>query len=194
MIPVMPDVEFLNLIERCKNGEAKALEKLYNNNFGLAISVCLRYCKTREEADEVVHDGFMKVFKNLDKYKPSHSFQSWLKRIMINASIDFYRSQQKHYYHQDIENAYNQSSQIPSAESDLGRSDIMSVLETLPNSYRINFTLFAIEGFSHKEIGQTMGISEGTSKSNVSRARMMLREKLEELSYEKVPKHTERRK
>ena len=194
MLQMMPDVEFLNLIEKCKNGDGRAQQKLYEDNFRLAMSVCLRYCKTREEADEVVHDGFMKVYKNLHKYKPSHSFQSWLKRIMINASIDFYRSQQKHYYHQDIENAYNQSSQIPSAESDLGHSDIMTVLQSLPNSYRINFSLFIIEGYSHKEIGEKLGISEGTSKSNVSRARLMLREKLGALASEKVPEKIERRK
>lgn len=184
MIQIMPEISFLNLIERCKNGDRAAQKKLYEDHYGMAMAVCLRYCQTKEEAVEVLNDGFMKVFKNLDKYKPSLSFKSWLKRILINASIDFYRSQKKHYYHQDIASAHSESSNSAAPDSKLYTDELMQLLQELPNSYRIAFTMFAIEGYSHQEISERMNISVGTSKSNVSRARDILRKKVVEMSNE----------
>lgn len=182
----MPEVSFLNLIERCKNGDRAAQKKLYQDHYGMAMGICLRYCQTREEALEVLNDGFMKVFKNLHKFKPSLSFKSWLKRILINTSIDFYRNQQKHYYHQDISSAYTESSNTPAPDSNLRTGELMQLLKELPNSYRIAFTMFAIEGYSHQEVAESMNISVGTSKSNVSRARDILRKKVLALA-EEVP-------
>lgn len=180
----MPDVSFLNLIERCKNGDRAAQKELYEDHFGFAMAISVRYCKSKEEALEVLNDSFMKVFKNLHKFKPSLSFKSWLKRILINTSIDFYRNQQKHYYHHDISSAYDQSSNTASPDSNLAHTELLELLKELPNSYRISFTMFAIEGYSHQEIAEAMGISVGTSKSNVSRARDILRQKLAAISVE----------
>ncbi len=143
------------------------------------MSVCLRYCKTKEEAAEVVNDGFLKVFQNLARFDSRQPFKNWFKRILINASIDFYRNQNKHYYHQDIDTAWSVKSDTPSSESNLLVTDLMRLVESLPITYKTSFCLFAIDGYSHQEIAETMGISVGTSKSNVSRARQMLRERLE---------------
>ncbi|MFT5884954.1 MAG: RNA polymerase sigma factor (sigma-70 family) [Arcticibacterium sp.] len=171
--------EFLELIEKCLERDRSAQKKLYTDHYGFAMSVCLRYCKTKEEAQEVLNNGFLKVFKNLEKYVTSQSFKNWFKRILINASIDFYRSQQKHYYHQDINTAYTLQSHSPSADSNLRKEDLMELVNALPLAYKTNFCLFAIDGYSHDEISKQLGISVGTSKSNVSRARKMLRTKLE---------------
>ncbi|WP_341227165.1 sigma-70 family RNA polymerase sigma factor [uncultured Arcticibacterium sp.] len=174
--------EFFDLIEKCKNGERGAQRKLYTSHYGFAMSICLRYCKTKEEGEEVLNNAFLKVFKNLEKYDTSHSFKNWFKRILINASIDFYRSQQKHYYHQDINTAFSLKSNLQNAEGDIGHDELMCLVHELPMAYRTSFCLFAIDGFSHDEISKKLGISIGTSKSNVSRARKVLREKLVSIS------------
>ena len=182
MIAVMPDVSFLNLLERCKNGDPKAQKEIYKDHFGLGMAVCQRYCKSREEALEIYNNAWLKVFNNLHTYKPTHSFQSWFKRILINASIDYFRKNQKHYYHSDLESAYQVGSNGNSPDANLLEDDLMEILQSLPENYRINFTLFAIEGYPHQEIAKMLNISEGTSKSNVSRARDLLRQKLAHLN------------
>lgn len=168
-----------DLISQCIAGDRTAQQKLYKEHYGLAMSVCLRYCKTKEEALEVVNDGFLKVFQNLSKFDTKLSFRNWFKRILINASIDFYRSQQKHYYHQDIDTAFSLQSNLAQSDSNLVISDLMDLVNDLPLTYKTSFCLFAIDGYSHQEIAETLGISVGTSKSNVSRARKMLKERLE---------------
>jgi RNA polymerase sigma factor (sigma-70 family) len=173
---------FFDLIKKCVEGDRAAQKKLYMDYYGLAMSISLRYCKTKEEAEEILNNAFLKVFKNIEKYKPSLSFKNWFKRILINASIDFYRSHQKHYNHQDIDTAYTLNSNLQNAEGDLAQQDLMEIVHTLPMAYKTNFCLFAIDGYSHEEISKKLGISVGTSKSNVSRARKMLRSKLETVS------------
>ncbi len=177
---------FFELIEKCMNGERLAQKKLYTDHYSFAMAICQRYCKTKDEALEVLNDGFLKVFKNLHKYNTSQSFRNWLKRILINASIDFYRSQKKHYFHQDIDTAISISDHQESAVQKLNADELIHVINTLPETFRINFNLFAIDGFSHLEIAKLMNISEGTSKSNVSRAREMLRKKLAKMSEEYI--------
>lgn len=174
--------DFLKIIEKCIEGDRAAQKRLYADYYGFAMSVALRYCKTKDEALEVANDGFLKVFLNLTKYKPNHSFGNWFKRILINCSIDFYRSQKKHYNQQDIDTAYTLESQEQSAEGNLGHSELMKLVYALPHTYKTNFCLFAIDGFSHEEISKKLDISVGTSKSNVSRARKLLRENLTEMS------------
>lgn len=173
--------DFLTIIERCISGDRSAQRRLYEDHYGFALSVCLRYCKTKEEALEVVNDGFLKVFQNLSRYKPSHSFRNWFKRILINASIDFYRSQQKHYYQLDIDSAYSLSANEQNAEGNLGHAELMELVNRLPQTFRTNFSLFAIDGYSHDEIAKMLDISVGTSKSNVSRARKVLRNEIENI-------------
>jgi len=173
---------FLDLIKKCEEGDRSAQKMLYKDYYGFGMSICLRYCKTKEEAEEILNNSFLKGFKNIEKYNTSQPFKNWFKRILINASIDFYRSQQKHYNHQDIDSAYSLKSNLQNAEGDLGHQDLMLVIHSLPMIYKTNFCLFAIDGYSHEEISKQLGISVGTSKSNVSRARKMLRNKLESVS------------
>lgn len=173
---------FLETIRKCEMGDRAAQKKLYADHYGFAMSLCLRYCKTKEEAQEVLNNGFLKVFKSLENFDSSRSFKNWFKRILINASIDFYRNQQKHYYHHDIDTAYSLQTNHQNGEGDLNHKDLMKIVLGLPMAYRTNFCLFAIDGYSHEEISKQLGISLGTSKSNVSRARKLLRDKLESIS------------
>ncbi|MGR3810158.1 RNA polymerase sigma factor [Jiulongibacter sp. NS-SX5] len=173
--------DFLELIKKCMAGDRMAQKELYQSHYGFAMSICLRYCQTKDEALEVVNDAFLKVFNNLKSYNTNHSFKNWFKRILINASIDFYRSQKKHYHQQDIDTAHALSSQNQEAEGQLGHQDLMALVYELSPNYKTNFCLFAIDGYSHEEISKMMGISIGTSKSNVSRARKELRARLESI-------------
>ncbi len=178
----LAEINFNETIEKCISGDRIAQKQLYKDHYGFGMSICLRYCKTKDEALEVLNDGFLKVFKNLSKYDPKMSFRNWLKRILINTSIDFFRSQQKHYYHQDIDTAHSVSDTHENAINIINYNDILNLVSQLPNTYKINFSLFAIEGYSHNEIAALLKISVGTSKSNVSRAREILRKKLENIS------------
>ena len=138
------------------------------------MSICLRYSKNRPEAQEIVNDGFIKVFTNLDKYSDTLSFKGWLRRIMINASIDFFRRNEKHYHAIDIIHAQGVMVNEESI-SKLSEAEIMQAVQHLPSSYRIVFNLYVVEGYKHEEIAQKLDISVGTSKSNLAKARMKLK-------------------
>jgi RNA polymerase sigma factor (sigma-70 family) len=156
-------------------GDRKSQELLYKQFYGFAMGVCLRYTQTRDEALEVVNDGFLKVFTKGEQFDSNYSFKAWLKRIMVNTALDYYRKNQKHYYHENIEDAHEVSISEANPISNLSYEELIDLVNKLPPSYRMVFSLFAIDGYSHEEIGKQLGISEGTSKSNLSRARDALR-------------------
>ena len=163
------------LLRMSVRGDRKSQEKLYRQFYGFAMSVCVRYTKNREEALEVVNDGFLKVFTKGDLYDAKYPFKAWFRKIIVNTALDFYRSQQKHYFHENIEEAYDISSNESSALSQLNHQELLKIVEQLPSGYRMVFNLFVIDGFSHEEISNQLNISVGTSKSNLSRERDMLR-------------------
>ena len=145
--------------------------------YNYAMSICLRYSKDREEAVEIVNDGFVKMFTKLDKYKDNTSFKAWLRRILINASIDYYRKNEKHYHNVDI--SYAKYEHVTEdALNKISEKEIIELIQELPGSYRLVFNLFVIEGYSHREISNKLGISVGTSKSNLAIARSKLKRKL----------------
>ena len=145
--------------------------------YNYAMSICLRYSKDREEAVEIVNDGFVKMFTKLDRYKDNTSFKAWLRRILINASIDYYRKNEKHYHNVDI--SYAKYEYITEdALSKISEKEIIELIQELPPSYRVVFNLFVIEGFNHREIASKLGISVGTSKSNLAIARSKLKRRL----------------
>jgi RNA polymerase sigma factor (sigma-70 family) len=163
------------LLRASMQGDRKSQELLYKQFYGFAMGVCLRYTQSKDEAVEVVNDGFLKVFTKGEQYDANYPFKAWLKRIMVNTALDYYRKNQKHYYHENIEDAYEVSSQESNAISHLSYEELMELVQKLPPSYRMVFSLFAIDGYSHDEISKKLGISEGTSKSNLSRARDALK-------------------
>ena len=171
-LPTETPEELLHMSIR---GDRKSQEKLYRQFYGFAMSVCMRYTKSRDEALEVVNDSFLKVFTKGDQYDPKYPFKAWFRRIIVNTALDFYRSQQKHYFHENIEEAYEVSSNDSSPLSRLNHEELIAMVQQLPSGYRMVFNLFVIDGYSHEEIGSQLGISVGTSKSNLSRARGVLR-------------------
>ena len=137
------------------------------------MGICLRYSRTREEALEIVNDGFMKIFKKLDKYSPGLSFKGWLRKVMINSAIDYYRRNEKHYHSLDISHGKYETSGETILDK-LSEQDIIEAIQRLPPSYRMVFNLYVIEGYKHQEIANQLNISVGTSKSNLAIARNKL--------------------
>ncbi|MCB0846232.1 MAG: sigma-70 family RNA polymerase sigma factor [Bacteroidetes bacterium] len=174
-----------DLIRDCKKGKAESQRELYTRFYNYAMSICLRYSKNRQEAEEIVNDGFIKVLTNLDKYNVNLSFKGWLRRIMINSAIDFFRRNEKHYNSMDIVYAQNVSVSAEGVKN-LAEAEIMDLVQQLPPSYRIVFNLFVVEGYKHEEISQKLGISVGTSKSNLAKARMKLKLMLQSIYGEEV--------
>ena len=174
---VIPEDELYQLLKSCTKGSRNSQDKLYKHFYGYSMSICLRYSKTREEALEIANDGFVKVFTKMDKYTRGMSFKGWIRKIMINSAIDYYRKHEKHYHSVDI--SYVKSESLnENALDKLSAQEIMSAIQELPPSYRVVFNLFVIEGYKHEEIAEQLGISVGTSKSNLAVARSKLRRAL----------------
>ena len=165
------------MLEGCLAGNALAQRKLYETYYGKMMSICMRYAKDREEARDILHEGFMKVYKNLHLYEPHRPLEVWIKKIMINTAIDHYRKNKKEPYHVDIDQAYAESdpSHI-SAIHQISAEEIIKLVQELSPAYRTVFNLYVIEGYSHNEIAEMLGINVGTSKSNLAKARQRLQE------------------
>ncbi len=165
------------LIQGCQNGDRESQRLLYKHYYVYCMSICVRYAQSEEEAREILNDGFMKVFNKIDQYDPEKPFKGWLRRIMINTAIDHFRSNKKHYYHADIEDGYDEVLEA-NAVDDMSYEEILLLVQKLTPMYRAVFSLYVIDGFSHEDIARELGISVGTSKSNLSKARANLKKML----------------
>lgn len=145
------------------------------------MGICLRYLKNHMDAEEVMLTGFVKVFQHIGQFQNKGSFEGWMKRIMVNEALGFLRKKEP--MHLAIEKDILQVATEANAEQDLATEDLLRLLHDLPAGYRAVFNLYAIEGYSHKEIGELLGISEGTSKSQLSKARGMLQRRLQNQEY-----------
>ena len=166
----------LELIRRCKEGEVRAQEILYRRYFSYAMSVAIRFTCDEGEAMEIVNDSYMKVLDNISGFENTRSFGSWYRRIIINSAIDSYRRNMKYLSHVEISAIGLTEEQEPEIDSELSVEDILNLFRQLPENYRVTFNLFEIEGYTHTEIGQILGISASGSRSNLTRARKLLRE------------------
>ena len=170
------------LLAGCLRNQRRSQELLYKQFYGYAMGICLRYTSTREEASEVLNDGFLKVFTRLQQYDAEQPFKGWLRRILINTALDHYRHEVRHYHHEDS----SQAEQIPAGDADansqLAYEELMLLIQQLSPAYRLVFNLYVIDGYSHEEIATQLGISVGTSKSNLARARESLRTMLQKKS------------
>ncbi len=137
------------------------------------MGICLRYSRTREEAVEIVNDGFIKIFTKLDRYSKGLSFKGWLRKVMINSAIDYFRKNEKHYNSLDISHGQYEVASETILDK-LAAEEIIAAIQRLPPSYRMVFNLYVIEGFKHDEIANQLNISSGTSKSNLAIARSKL--------------------
>ena len=138
------------------------------------MGICLRYSRTREEAVEILNDGFIKIFTKLDHYSKGLSFKGWLRRVLINSAIDYFRRNERHYHSLDISHVYYESASENIIDK-LSEEVIIAAIQRLPPSYRMVFNLYVIEGYTHEEIANQLNISVGTSKSNLAIARNKLK-------------------
>jgi len=171
----MSDEELHKLIGGCIKQDRKCQKMLYKAFYGFSMGICLRYAGNRDEAAEVMNQGFFKVFTHIESYDISRPFKAWLGKIMMNVSIDFYRANLKMAYTDDLDQAEHVTDG-EMVDSNLHYNDLLAMVQRLPQAYRTVFNLFAIDGYSHEEIGAMLNINAGTSKSNLHKARQKLKQ------------------
>ena len=165
------------LIKKCKESDIKAQSQVYQLFAGKLFALCLKYSKNYQEAQDNLQDGFITIFKKINQYQSKGSFEGWLKRIIINTALQKYREK-------NVLNLVTE--EIPEdvtvdlEDENVSLDFLLDLIQQLPNRYRLVFNLYVLDGYSHKEVAEILKISEGTSKSNLSRARMILKNKLEE--------------
>ena len=167
------------LLEGCKKNDRESQRLLYQHYYAYAMSVCLRYCRSLDEAKEIVNDGFMKVFQKLDQHETESSFKGWLRKIMINSAIDHYRKESKHYNHVEAAADKVFEPNVSTVLDDISYAELIGMIQHLSPGYRAVFNLHVIDGYTHDEIGKILNISEGTSKSNLMKARENLKTMIE---------------
>jgi RNA polymerase sigma factor (sigma-70 family) len=161
------------LIEACIKGKTRSQRELYDTFAGKIYAVCFRYAKNEEDAKDLLQETFVKVFNNLKMYKGEGSFEGWIRKIAVNTAIRHYQKTTKAIDKYDIETT-NEAHVHADIESTISAREIMDVIAQLPDGYRIVFNMYAIEGYSHKEIGEELDITESSSRSQLTRARKML--------------------
>ena len=173
-----------DIIEGCKGNIPDAQKALYYTYGPKLKNVCLRFCHNRPEADDMFQEAFMKILNKIDSYSGSGSFEGWMRRIVLNTMIDFYKQGTFDTNYLQFESMHDKATEEEEDfnEEDfenLGMNDLMDLINQLPDGYKMVFNLYAIEDYSHKDIAAALGISEGTSKSQLAKARKMLRTLLE---------------
>jgi len=166
------------LVKKCVNGDQRAQRALFEKFAPRMLGVCLRYAKEKSQAEDSLQEGFIKVFTKIKKYKGG-SLEGWIRKIMINTSLDNIRKTHKFKNNVNIDEVDYKCIENNTIIEGLAAADLLMIINTMPVGYRTVFNMFAIEGYSHKEIGKELNVSENTSKSQYSRARMFLKNKLE---------------
>jgi len=163
------------LIYNCQKNDTKAQSELYELFSSKLFSICLKYSRNYAEAEDNLQDSFITIFKKIKQYKNKGSFEGWLKRITINTALQRYRNQKVF----DIVNEDAiEDEEVDIDENDVSLDFLLSCIQELPDRYRLVFNLYVLDGYSHKEISEMLEINVGTSKSNLARARMILKEKI----------------
>jgi RNA polymerase sigma factor (sigma-70 family) len=170
------------IIKKCIKNDRKAQRKLYDRYASVLLGICYRYMHDKQAAEDVLQEAFVKIFKNLKQYEGKGSFEGWLKRIAVNTSISHIRKNKKHDFNQDItEIQESKLSDYSTEDAEFTHDELLKVIQALPLGYRTIFNMFAIEGYKHREIAEMLEIDISTSKSQFSRARKLIQEKLEEI-------------
>ena len=167
-----------DLIAGCISGDRNMQEALYNKFSPKMYGVCLRYSGNNEDASDLLQEGFIKIFRNLSKYRGEGSFEGWIRRIFVNTSIEHFRKKVNLYNVTEAQENTMEDKEWNVLES-LAEKDIIRLINSLSPGYRAVFNMHVVEGYSHKEIADTLGINEGTSKSQLARAKMVLKKMVE---------------
>ncbi len=164
------------LIQKCKKRDRKSQSEIYHLFAGKLFALCLKYSKTYEEAEDNLQEAFITIFKKINQFQYKGSFEGWMKRIVINTALQTYR---KKNVLNLVEENYPDEVVVEINEDEITLKFLLKIIQELPERYRMVFNLYVLDGYSHKEIASLLGIAEGTSKSNLSRARLILKEKVE---------------
>ncbi|MGM9506159.1 RNA polymerase sigma factor [Larkinella sp. GY13] len=175
------EAQLITALQRADSRAQKALFERYSSKM---LTICVRYVSNRYEAEEILMDGFMRVFEKIGQYKSEGSFEGWIRRIMVNESLMYLRKNKQWRAEIALEDAAPEAD-TTFADQDLMAEDLMNLLEQLPAGYKTVFNLYAIEGYSHAEIAESLGITESTSKSQLHRARALLQRLLTQLDVKK---------
>lgn len=164
------------LILKCKSGDIVSQSEIYHLFAGKLFAICLKYSKTQQEAEDNLQEAFITIFKKIDQFKFKGSFEGWMKRIVINTALQTYR--QKKVLNL-VEENYPDEVEVDIDENYISLDYLLKIIQELPERYRMVFNLYVLDGYSHKEIANLLNVAEGTSKSNLSRARLILKDKIE---------------
>lgn len=167
------------LVKACLEGNSEARRALYDRYSSKLWVVCLRFARNRMIAQDLFQEGFIRIFENLSSYQGQGSFEGWLRRIMVNTSINYYKKHKRHLSDQDSNDTVPERWYDSDVIDTLSADELLEMVQSLPDSHRVVFNLFVLEGYSHKEIADLLGITENTSKSRMFRSRLMLQEIME---------------
>ena len=173
------------LIKKCQNNDRKAQHSLYKLYKDKLYALCLKYCKNHDEAQDNLQDSFITIFKKIDSYKGKGSFEGWMKRITINKAIDRYKREP---YLEPIDNyaVAQEDTQIDEDTLPVSLQNMLALIQELPDRYRLVFNMYELDNYSHQEVSELLNISVGTSKSNLHRAKIILKEKITALTTPKT--------
>ncbi len=172
-----------SIIKGCEKNDKRAQKLLYEKYAATLLGIAMRYAHSKDEAEDILQDAFCKILMKIKQYKGSGSFEGWMKRIIVNTAITNYKKNLKHYYHSDvseISDSFVKQDQFGDHEFQM--SELLNVINALPEGYKMVFNLYAIEGYKHREIAEMLGIEESTSKSQFSRARRLVQTELEKIA------------
>lgn len=164
------------LIHRCKKRDRKAQEQLYKLFCNKLYSVCLKYSRNKDEAQDNLQDSFVTIFNKIDQYGFKGSFEGWLKRITVNTVLQKYRNDG---VFSIVNEVADEVEDVEIEDTEISLDYLLQIIQELPDRYRLTFSLYVLDGYSHKEIGKLLSITEGTSKSNLARARLILKDRID---------------
>jgi RNA polymerase sigma factor (sigma-70 family) len=174
------------IIEGVRKGKRHAQNILYKHYAPSMLGICMRYANSRDDAEDIAQEGFIKIFTNISGFRGDGSFEGWMKRIMINTAVTHYKKNLRHQYHTDIdeiEETFSQEEEDSQIEEvSIPREKLMAMIQDLPAGYKMVFNLFVFEQYSHQEIADTLGVSVNTSKSQLSKARRFLANKIHQMT------------
>ena len=167
------------LVEKCLGNDKNAQRQLYDTYSSQMMGLCMRYANSREEGEDILIEGFTKIFTHLSEFRFDSSLGTWMRRIMVNAAISHFRMHHKHHNALPLEDAENEirgTNELPSDH--IQEKELLALIQRMPETYRVIFNLAVMEGYSHQEIGDMLDIQESTSRSQLTRARNWLKERI----------------
>ncbi len=173
------------IIKGCQANQAKAQKALYDTYARRVMGICTRYAKNHEEAEDIFQEAYIKVFKYIGEGKPITALTAWIKRVVVNTAINNYQKHKKHYNHANYDYVFESNFDYEEIVAKLSAQELMKIIYQLPRGYQMVFNLYEIEGYSHKEIAEMMNISVSTSKSQLSRAKVILKKQILAMSQQR---------